>query len=112
MRGTVTSVEGFDAAAKDHAGGELGWLNQGDLPPVLEDTLLGLNIGEISAPVRGPSGVHIFLLRERQAGKDDVPTFEEQRADIQRELLDRAMQRQEELFLKGLRRDAVITMKL
>lgn len=112
LRQKVTDVQTFDAAEKDHQGGELGWLNQGDLPPMLEDTLLGLNIGDVSAPVRGPSGVHIFLVRERQAGKDVVPTFEEQRADIQRELLDRAMQRQEELFLKGLRRDAVITMKL
>ena len=112
LRAKLTTVEGFDAAAKDHGGGELGWLDQGDLPPVLEDALLGQNVGDVGAPVRGPSGVHIFLVRERQAGKDTQPAFEEQRAEIQRELLDRAMQRQEELFLKGLRRDAVITMRL
>jgi peptidyl-prolyl cis-trans isomerase SurA len=112
LRSKITTVESFDAAAKDHGGGELGWLDQGDLPNVLEDTLLGLNVGEIGAPVRGPSGIHIFLVRERQAGKDAQPPFEEQKAAIQRELLDKAMQRQEELFLKGLRRDAVITMRL
>ena len=111
LRKKLTDEASFDTAAKDH-GGELGWLDQGDLPPVLEDTLLGQNVGEVGAPVRGPSGVHIFLVRERQAGKDAMPPFEEQRAEIQRELLDRAMQRQEELFLKGLRRDAVITMRL
>jgi hypothetical protein len=33
------------------------------------------------------------------------------RAEIQRELLDKAMQRQEDLFIKGLRRDAVIQVK-
>jgi peptidyl-prolyl cis-trans isomerase SurA len=104
--------ETFDAAAEQHGGGELGWLVQGDLPAVLEEALLEINAGEIGAPVRGPSGVHIFLVRERQAGAAGVPTFEEQRAEIHRELLDRAMQRQEELFLKGLRRDAVITMRL
>jgi peptidyl-prolyl cis-trans isomerase SurA len=112
LRSKLTAVESFDAAAKDHGGGELGWLDQGDLPNVLEDTLLGLNVGEIGAPVRGPSGIHIFLVRERQAGKDAQPPFEEQKAAIQRELLDKAMQRQEELFLKGLRREAVITMRL
>lgn len=112
LRSKLTTVEAFDAAAKDHGGGELGWLDQGDLPNVLEDTLLSLNVGEIGAPVRGPSGVHIFLVRERQAGKDSLPPFEEMKVEIQRELLDKAMQRQEELFLKGLRRDAVITMRL
>lgn len=104
--------ETFDAAATQHGGGELGWLDQGDLPNVLEEALLEINVGEIGAPVRGPSGVHIFLVRERQAGSDAVPAYEAQRAEIHRELLDRAMQRQEELFLKGLRRDAVITMRL
>ena len=112
LRQKLSSVEAFDAAAKDHGGGELGWLDQGDLPNVLEEALLGQNVGEIGAPVRGPSGIHIFVVRERQAGKDTQPPFEEQKASIQRELLDKAMQRQEELFLKGLRREAVITMRL
>jgi peptidyl-prolyl cis-trans isomerase SurA len=112
LRATLDTVEAFDVAAKDHGGGELGWLDQGDLPNILEDTLLGLNENEIGQPVRGPSGIHIFLVRERQAGKESLAPFEELQSEIQRELLDRAMQRQEELFLKGLRRDAVITMRL
>jgi peptidyl-prolyl cis-trans isomerase SurA len=106
------TAETFEAAASQNGGGDLGWLDQGDLPHVLEEALLGLNVGEISQPVRGPAGVHVFLVRERQAGKEGVATFEESRAQIQRELLDRAMQRQEELFLKGLRRDAVISTRL
>jgi peptidyl-prolyl cis-trans isomerase SurA len=112
LRARLTDVASFDAAAQDHGGGELGWLDQGDLPIVLEEALLGLNEGEIGMPVRGPSGVHIFLVRERQAGKDTVPTFDDMKGEIQRELLDAAMRRQEELFLKGLRREAVISMKL
>lgn len=102
----------FDETAKRIGGGELGWLDQGDLPSVLEETLLGINEGEIGLPVRGPSGVHIFLVRERQSGAQKLPSFEQVRAEIQRDLLDKAMQRQEELFIKGLRRDAVIELKL
>jgi hypothetical protein len=48
------------------------------------------------------------LLRERQAGSGKVPEYDEVKVSIQRELLDKAMQRQEELFIKGLRREAVI----
>jgi peptidyl-prolyl cis-trans isomerase SurA len=102
------SVESFDATTQKLGGGDLGWLEQGDLPGVLEEALLGLSEGEISAPVRGPSGLHLFLLRERQSGATAVPTYEEARGEIQRELLDKAMARQEELFIKGLRRDAVV----
>ena len=102
------TAQNFSAFAAKSGGGDLGWLDQGDLPDMLEETLLGLSEGEISEPVRGPSGLHIFLLRERQSGAIAIPKFEDMRASLQRELLDKAMQRQEELFLKGLRREAVI----
>jgi peptidyl-prolyl cis-trans isomerase SurA len=107
VRGGLTP-QTFDATSAKLGGGELGWLEQGDLPGMLEEALLGLSEGEISAPVRGPSGLHLFLLRERQSGATAVPTYDDARAEIQRELLDKAMARQEELFIKGLRRDAVL----
>jgi len=103
--------ENFDSIAKRQGGGDLGWLDQGELPKVFEGTLLGLSEGEISEPVRGPSGIHIFLLRQRQTGATSVPTFEAMRAELQRDLMDKAMQRQEDLFIKGLRREAVIEVR-
>lgn len=90
------------------AAGDLGWLNQGDLPDVLENTLLDLGPGDLSAPVRGPSGVHVFLLRERKQGGNELPSFEEAKGGIEQQLMGRAMQRQENLFLEQLRKNAVI----
>jgi peptidyl-prolyl cis-trans isomerase SurA len=110
--GEKLTPETFDAAADQHGGGDLGWLDQGDLPAVLEEALLDLNEQQVSAPVRGSSGIHLFLVRERQEGKSGLAVYDEARAQIHRELLDKAMQRQEELFLKGLRRDAVIVLRL
>jgi peptidyl-prolyl cis-trans isomerase SurA len=100
--------ENFDTHAAQTRGGDLGWLDQGDLPEVLEDALLRLSEGEISEPVRGPSGIHIFIVRARQSGAKSVPAYEDVRVQLHNELLDRAMARQEQLFIKGLRRDAVI----
>ena len=108
---TQLTPENFDASASQKGGGDLGWLDQGDLPGVLEETLLGLSEGEISEPVRGPSGMHIFLLRERQSGTTKIPAYEDTRASIQRELMDKAMQRQEDIFIKGLRREAVLEVR-
>ena len=105
-------IEKFSDIAAQRGGGDLGWLEQGDLPEPLENALLALEPGQISAPVRGPSGVHIFLLRERQEGGLEIPAFEDAKDGIYRELLDRAMAKQQELFLAELRRNAVIDSRL
>lgn len=110
LRAKLTA-DNFDSMAKQHGGGDLGWLDQSELPKVFEGTLLGLSEGEISEPVRGPSGIHIFFLRQRQTGATNVPSFDELRGEIQRELMEKSMQRQEELFIKGLRRDAVVDLR-
>lgn len=111
LRGALRP-ESFDQAMAEVGGGDLGLLDQGDLPEALESALVELEPGEISQPVRGPAGVHIFLLRERQTGSVQVPSFEDARAEIQRELMERAMDSQEKIFLSGLRRKAVIERRL
>jgi peptidyl-prolyl cis-trans isomerase SurA len=111
LRASLTP-DNFGQASQEHGGGDLGWLDQGDLPEELENALLALEPGQISQPVRGPSGVHIFLLRERQAGGVEVPAFEAAKDAIYRELLDRAMAKQQELFLAELRRAAAIDTRL
>ena len=104
--------DNFVTTAEQHGGGELGWLDQGDLPQSLENALLDLDLNQISAPVRGPAGVHIFLLEERQAGGANTPSFEASRAGIQQELVTKAMERQEAIFLSELRKNAVIDTHL
>ncbi|HET6334794.1 MAG TPA: SurA N-terminal domain-containing protein [Polyangiales bacterium] len=110
LRAALTA-DNFDTMMATHGGGDLGWLDQGDLPEALENALLGLEPGQIGTPVRGPSGIHIFQLRERQSGGAQFPPLEEAKETIYRELLDRAMARQQELFLAELRRGAVIEVR-
>ncbi len=105
------TADTFESVMAKTSGGDLGWLDQGDLPEELEAVLLGLEPGQISEPVRGPSGVHVFLLRERQAGGAAIPPFAEAKDTIYRELLDKAMSRQQDLFIAELRRAAVIVVK-
>ncbi len=102
----------FDRAIDEHGGGDLGWLSQGDLPEQLERALLALEPGQVSQPVRGPSGVHIFLLRERQRSSESLPTYEQSKATIERQMLEEGMARQQKLFLEQLRRKAVIDIRL
>ncbi|MBC7172791.1 MAG: SurA N-terminal domain-containing protein [Polyangiaceae bacterium] len=106
-----TTPETFADAIAAHGGGELGWLSQGDLPRELENPLLTVAPGTIGAPVRGPSGFHVFFLHERETAASDVPTYDEMKDEIYRRMLDEAMTRQEELFVQELRRDAIIARR-
>lgn len=105
------SPENFEAQAQELGGGDLGWLTQGDLPEELERPILALDAGEISEPVRGSKGFHIFFLVERQVGTD-FPSFDEMKQELFREMLDAAMIRQEKIFLDEIRRSAVINRML
>ena len=55
----------FSQSAGAATGGDLGWVEQGQLPQNLEDALSKLRPGQISDPVQDVSGYHILLLRER-----------------------------------------------
>jgi peptidyl-prolyl cis-trans isomerase SurA len=56
----------FSQAAGAATGGDLGWIQQGQLASELDDVLLTLQPGQISRPIRSTGGWHILLLRERR----------------------------------------------
>lgn len=45
-------------------GGELGFFYEGSLPPEIDEVIFSLSEGEISEPVQGPSGYHVFQVLE------------------------------------------------
>ena len=70
------------------AGGQsLGRLAEGSLAGSLEDALMGLDVGDISGVVRGPTGFHIFLLEAREAATANIPAYEQVRMQIYQAML-------------------------
>jgi peptidyl-prolyl cis-trans isomerase SurA len=53
-------------------GGSLGWRKGSQLPQFIVDAVTHLKPGEISDPVRTPSGFHIVRLNERRSGEAQV----------------------------------------
>jgi len=49
-------------------GGSLGWRRGSQLPSIAADQIAKLKPGEVSEPVRTPSGFHIFKLNEMRGG--------------------------------------------
>lgn len=110
IRGELTP-ENFGARAEELGGGELGWISPSDLPEELRQAISRLRAGEISTPIRGRTGFHIFYVRDRQVGSD-FPSYDEMKQELYREMLDAAMARQEKVFLEEMRRKAVINRML
>ena len=50
-------------------GGDLGWRLASDLPTMLADAVLGLEVGNVSEPVRSASGFHLVKLVDRQGSQ-------------------------------------------
>lgn len=81
----LKSGKDFAAMAKQYSldiasavkGGDLGWVNPGELVPPFEKTMNDLPIKQISHPVKTQFGWHIIQVLERKQ-KDDSDAFKKQ----------------------------------
>ena len=55
----------FSQAAGASHGGDLGWVQEGQLAPELDHVLTGMKEGELGKPVRTEGGYHILFLRKK-----------------------------------------------
>lgn len=90
------------------ASGELGWLRVGDLPPQLGQAVLNLPVGEVSAPLEGPGGIHLLMVCERRDPEDLGP----QRAEIAQRLEQERTERLARRYLRDLRKQAFVEVRL
>ncbi|MBY0563264.1 MAG: peptidylprolyl isomerase [Hyphomonadaceae bacterium] len=60
----------FSQAPSAAAGGDIGWIAAPELPIELQAIAERLQQGQVSLPVRTPTGVYIIAMRNRRAGAD------------------------------------------
>ncbi len=53
-------------------GGQLGWKNGAQIPTLFLDAVKGMQVGEISKPLRSPNGFHILKLTNRRGGASNL----------------------------------------
>jgi peptidyl-prolyl cis-trans isomerase SurA len=57
-------------------GGDLGWRRSDEVPPAFIDAIISMKPGQVTDPLRGPTGFHILkLVDQRQPGKQMVVEF-------------------------------------
>jgi len=91
-RTQIAAGADFAALAKEHSqdpgsaveGGDLGFFERGVMVPVFDQTVFGLQQGELSQPIRTEFGMHLIQLVEIRA--DDPPTFASERLVLLKEM--------------------------
>ncbi len=89
-------------------GGDMGWLNPGQVPNFMQTQLDTLGDNEISAPFKGPSGWHILQVSERQT--KDVG-YNMLRNKARTALYDSKFAGEMETWLRELRNQAYIEIR-
>ena len=90
-------------------GGELPWLNPGDMPRAFQDAIDGMRFGQLSEPVRTPSGWHIVeLIERRKQDQTEVLMVSQAREAIR----NRKALEEQESWLWRLREEAYIEYRI
>ncbi len=100
-----TYSEGSEA--KD--GGEMGWIEKGQLMGQIDEKVFALKTGEITEPIQSTLGYHIFKLTERQAL--GTRSLEEVRDQIQEILFKQKTRERLESWLANLKKNAYISIR-
>ncbi|GEO36045.1 peptidyl-prolyl cis-trans isomerase SurA [Skermanella aerolata] len=100
----------FSQSAGAANGGDLGWVQQGQLPEDLDSALKQLRPGQATRPIRSITGYHILMLRdERTVGAaNSLPPREQIMNSLGQEKLDMLQRR----LLRDLRRAAFVDLRV
>jgi peptidyl-prolyl cis-trans isomerase SurA len=100
----------YSSSPTKSAGGDLGRISKGDLTPDIEKTAFALPAAGVSEPLPTSDGFRILKVVEKTEG-GQVP-FEDVKAEIQKRLSADKTAREYEAYLEGLRKDAVIDIRV
>jgi peptidyl-prolyl cis-trans isomerase SurA len=117
LRERLVGGEDFAALARSHSqdklsasrGGDLGWINPGDMIPRFEAAMDKLQPGEISEPVKTQFGWHLIqvLARRQHDSTDDY-----QRAKAREAILSYKTNVETDLWLRRLRDEAYVEYRI
>ena len=96
-----------DADTKD-GGGDLGWLERGSIATDWETVVFAMRKGEVRGPIKGAHGFHIFQVADTKTTA--VKSFKELKKGIKKQLQNRELERQTQIWLKTLRDKAHIVV--
>lgn len=117
IRSRIEQGDDFATLAKAHSddkgsaakGGDLGWASPGQMVPAFEKVMNEINPNTLSEPFQSPFGWHILEVLERRT-QDDTEQFK--RNNARQQLFERKVSEEEELWLRQLRDEAYVEIRL
>lgn len=109
--------ESFAELAKAHSedaataikGGDLGWVNPGELTPEFEDVMNSLQINQLSEPFKSGFGWHLVQVMDRRKYDN---TEQAMRAQARETIVRRKIEEETELWLRRLRDESFVEYRL
>ncbi len=84
----VATANSSDGSAAN--GGELGWFGMGQMVPEFETTVVGLEVGQVSEPVKSQFGWHVIKLNDKR--ETAPPPLDQARPEIENQLRQQALE--------------------
>lgn len=109
IRATVKSCDSLSAAALPGGArvANIGRVLIGDLAAPLQPPLMGLQVNQMSQALRGPSGIMLLMVCEREAQAANLPSRDQIKGQLFRAKLDLLARR----YLRDLRRAAFLDVR-
>lgn len=116
LKERIAKGEKFDDLAREYSddigsaqeGGDLGWVNPGQMVPAFENAMDSAVVGVITNPVQSQFGWHILEVQKR---RDHDMTDEAIRVKAQNVLYQRKYQEELEAWLQRMRDEAFVDIK-
>jgi len=99
----------FSQGPNAEKGGDIGYIEQGQMLEALDKAIFKLKPGEFSEPVKSEIGYHIFKVEDIKYGKQ--ASLEEVQKDVQMMLFQDKFKAQVSEWLSGLKKKAYISIK-
>jgi peptidyl-prolyl cis-trans isomerase SurA len=96
----------YSEDASRDSGGDWGWIDRKTLAPELEKVAFKLPSGRVSHVIELGPNYYILKVEEKRGG--ETPTFAKLRPEIEKKLMQEEAQRQQEIWIAGLRQKAYI----
>lgn len=90
-------------------GGDLGWVNPGEMVAEFEEVMDGLSVGEVSTPFKSRFGWHIILVEQR---RDHDNTEQARRTEAARQIRERKIEEELNTWLRQLRDESYVKYQL
>jgi peptidyl-prolyl cis-trans isomerase SurA len=112
------SGEDFGELAKEYSkdtgsaerGGDLGYVQKGELVASLEEAIKETPVGEVSEPVESPSGFHVIKVLDKR--ESSASSIDDAREEIKQKIYRQKAESALKTWVEGVRKTAYIEVKL